>query len=793
MLKKNFQIAFRNILKQKAYNLLNAIGLATGIASGLIIALHIQEELSYEKDFSQSENIYRVHERDWAKSCPPLAIEMSANLPQLAAVSRFASHGTHVVDTDNNNPGEVTGFYADSSVFQVFGFKIIDGDQKQALTGLKTAVITESMAKRYFGDQSPVGKILKFDNRQEFPVVAVMSDLPRKSHLNFDYLISMPTFYADVPPDWTNNRGWMVMYTYARLNSETEFKNLKENWPDFIRKFYNGDPEVESKVRDQILQFIPLEDIHLKSDMEQEMAPNSSILYVYIFIAVEILILIVACSNFMSLFTTQAIKRMKEVGMRKIMGAKSFQLMTQFLTEVILLTILSVLLAIVFYQVALPLYNNLSGKSLGIWQIFEKDNLLVIGGILLFVIIVSGLYPAFFIARFKAGSFLREDKLPNSMPNRVRNGLVIFQFIVSVSLIASSILVHQQMNLIKNKDLGFDKDRVVNIKLYGQLWYKAFTQTEVVKNEFLKNPDIIAVGRVGNIIGEDLSVETVLPEDKEDQQNNFPSSRVIRIDENYIDAMNIPILAGRNFSRNFNDSSSFIINESAAKLMGLSDPVGKRIKNVTMNKAGTVVGLVKDYHFNSLRDKIEPLILEYRPEWTGYLTIKMGAGKTRETLSYIQSTIEKIAPGGLFVYDFLDDHLNALYRSEDNMGKVFQFFSMLTIIIACLGLLGLSAYSVESRTKEIGIRKVLGATVSGIVAMISSKFFKLVMAAYCIAVPVTWYGMHRWLANFAYQVDIQWWVFAITGVLIFMLALIVVSFHTLTAAMKNPVRSLRYE
>ena len=793
MLLNHFKIAFRNILKQKAYNSLNVIGLATGIAAGLLIALHLQEELSYEKKFEGYQNIYRIHDDQWAKSSPPLAIQMKERLPDIAALGRLASYGTRVVNTDDNNPGEVTGYYADSSVLDVFGFKVVAGDRKQALVAANTAVITQGMAKRYFGSQDPIGKLLHFDNQKEFPVTAVIEGIPGNSHIQFDYLISMPTFYKDIPDTWTNNRGWMVMYTYVRFKSDKEYEKTRVQMPRFIRDFYEGDPEADQRVADEQLRFQPLEDIHLRSNLEQEMSANSNIIYVYIFIAVEILILVVACANFMSLFTTQAIKRMKEVGMRKILGARPGQLMAQFLTEVILLTVISVVLSVVFYQLALPFYNNLAGKSLGLWQVFEKDNLLIMTAILTGVVLVSGLYPAFFISGFKAGSFLQENKLPSSMPNLVRNGLVVFQFMVSIALIAATLLVHQQMNLLQDKNLGFDKDQVVNIKLYGSLRSKASSETGAFKNEFLKNPNVLGVGRVGSMIGDDLSVEGVVPEGREQEANTIPSVRVLRVDEDYLTVMNIPLAAGRNFSRSMNDSTSFIINETAAKLLGLPEPVDHRLNNMTMNKKGKIVGVVKDYHFASLHNRIEPLVIEWRPDWTGLLTIKMRAGKTAETMEYIRTTVSKMAPGSLFVYSFLDDHLNALYKSENAMSNVFEFFSVLAIIIACLGLLGLSAYTIESRTKEIGIRKVLGASVTGIVTLVTSKFFILVIIAYVIAVPLTWYGMYYWLQNFAYQIDIHGWVFALTGLIIAVMAALAVGFNTVKAAVRNPVTSLRYE
>jgi putative ABC transport system permease protein len=349
------------------------------------------------------------------------------------------------------------------------------------------------------------------------------------------------------------------------------------------------------------------------------------------------------------------------------------------------------------------------------------------------------------------------------------------------------------MTLVKNKDLGFDKDQVVNVKLYGLLWHKTFTETPVIKNEFLKNPNILAVGRVGNMIGENLSVEAVVPVGKEQEADKYSSVRVMRIDEDYLNVIGATVLKGRNFSTKFNDSSSFIINESAVKALRLEDPIGKRINNLTMNLTGTIVGVVKDYHFASLHSQIEPLVMECRPEWTGWLTVKLGAGKTQEALEYIKHTVDGIAPGSLFVYDFLDDRLNMLYKSEDSMGKVFQFFSALAIIIGCLGLLGLSAYTVERKTKEIGIRKVLGSTVVGIVKMVSSKFFILVFIGLTISIPLTWYGMSLWLHNFAYQITIEWWVFALTAGVILVITVFVISFHTVSAALQNPVRALRYE
>jgi putative ABC transport system permease protein len=792
MYKSYFKVALRNIVKQKLYNGLNVAGLSVGIAAGLIIAIHIHEELSYEKSFADYDNIYRVHREGWAKSSPLLAEEIKAFVPEIDAIARFSFYGTRVVDTDNHNPGEVTGYYADSTVFNVFEFKILEGDA-HPLSAANTIVITQKMAHRYFGDENAVGKILKFDNEAEFPITAVIEDMPSNTHLKFDYLVSMPTFYKDVSEDWINRRGWMGMYTYAKLK-ENSYANVLARMPAFIRKYYTGHPEIEKMVETKAWQLMPLKDIHLHSHLENEMQANSNITYLYIFFGVELLILIVACANFMSLFTTQAIKRVKEVGMRKIMGAKPSQLMGQFLLEVTVLTVLSVAIALGLYYTALPVYNNLSGRSIVFAQILQKDFLMMLVTILSLIIVLSGLYPATFIARFKAGSFLKDSKLKSSMPSRVRNGLVVFQFVVSISLISASILMHQQLNLMKNKDLGFDKDQVVNIKLYGYLWWRAYSERDVFKNEFLKSPDILAVGKTGSMIGDRLSMETVVPEGKDPDRDQIPTVRVLRVDEGYLDAMDIKLVAGRNFSKEFNDSASFIINEKAAQMLNLSSPLTESLDNFTRDhRKGKIVGVVKDYHFASLHDEIEPLIIECEPRAVGHLVIKIRAGKTAEALEFIQKTVNTLAPNSLFAYEFLDDRLNLIYKAEDSVGKIVQFFSGLAIAIACLGLLALSAYTVESRSKEISIRKVLGANLANIVSLVSSRFVRLVLISLVVAIPLTWYVMDQWLKNFAYKITIDWWVFAISGFAVLMLAALVTGFHSVRAAAGNTVEGLRAE
>lgn len=783
----NIRIAFRNILRQRAYNTLNTIGLATGIACGLIIALYIKQELSYDRSFENSDLIYRAHMNGWAKSSPPLAGLMGEYFPEIESVGRFAFSGSHAVSSDGSLPVESQGYFADSTVLKVFGFKLLAGEPDQALRTGETVVITQSLAKRMFGDEkNAIGKVLDFDGNFQLTVNAVMQDVPENSHLKFDYLFPIKV------QNWGDSRGWMVMYTYARFKSEEASEKAHDRMPGFLRSYYQGAPEIEKYVAEGAIRLQPLTDIHLKSANEQEMGPNGDLMNVYIFIAVEALILIVACANFMSLFTTQAIRRVKEVGMRKVLGAKPRQLMMQFFVEVVILALVSLFLAIIIYQLVLPYYNNLAGRSLQPWQIFQSDNLFIMGSILAIIIVSSGLYPAIFIARFRAGSFLREQGMPGSFPNLVRSGLVVFQFAISAILIASTIIVHQQMRLLQDKQLGFDKDQVVFVKLYGKLYEKFTKEGRIFKNELMRDAGVATVGSVSNFIGDDLSVESVVPQGKESE--TFPSVRVERVDDGYLDVLNVEFASGRNFSSQFNDSASYILNESAVKALRLENPIGQVVSNPSVgNKVGKIVGVVKDFHFASLRTQIEPLVLEYKPEWTGVLAMKIKGGNIPESMKKIEATVNRVAPNSLFVYSFLDDKLDALYRAERNLASVFQFFAALAIIIACLGLVSLSAYTVERRTKEIGVRKVLGATVTGLVTMLSGRFLFLVVTAFAIAIPVTLYFMKEWLQHFAYKIDIQWWIFALTAIIIVAVTAIVVGFHTIRAALVNPVRALRYE
>jgi len=793
MLKNFFKVAVRNLFKQRSYSLLNLFGLSLGIACGLLLTLHIKEELSYEKSFPKHDRIFRVANTEWSKSSPPLAGEMIKYFPEIKSIGRFAEAGTNVINSDPDHKFECTGYFADSTVDYIFDLKPVAGNPFHALTEPFALVITRSMAKKFFGEANPLGQKLKINNQDEVWVRAVIEDPSPNSHLQFDYLYSMTSFYKFVPQNWLDSKGWMFGWTYILLNKKEDITRIKSRIEDFWLKYKRDDPNKdEVRAEAKAVRFQPLTDIHLTSNLIQEMGPNSSIIYIYIFIAVEVLILLIACVNFINLFTTQALKRLKEVSIRKILGAQKIQLVLQFLGEAFMLTILAGIIAVLLYQIALPFYNNIAGKQASASEILQPSNLLILAGIVFFAGLLSGLFPALFIAGFEPATALKGIRLPKTSASLLRKGLVVFQFVVAAFLIISTVLIYQQMKLFRNKQLGFDKDQVMVVKVYGSFREKLFKQPDVVKNEFLRNPDILAVGESSNVIGDDLSVESVTPVNAPSERE-YPTVRVYRVDDDYLKVLNIKLKEGRNFSRSFNDSASFIVNEKAAEVLALKNPLGSTVINNTRGVQGKVVGVIKDFHFTSLHNAIEPLVLEYNPGWTENLFIKIRAGKAQGVIRYLKGEVEKIAPGTLFSYGFLDDRIAGLYKKEDNMSQVLKAFSLLAIIISCLGLFGLAAHASEIRTKEIGIRKVIGANLPNLIQLLSKDFIVFVLIGNMLAWPLAWYAVHKWLQEFTYRINIQWQVFVLSALLTLIIASFTIAWHCIKTARTNPVKSLRTE
>ncbi|GAA4803123.1 ABC transporter permease [Olivibacter ginsenosidimutans] len=796
MIRNYIKIAWRNILRYKSNTAFNVLGLSLGIVCTLFLTLYITNELSYDKSFSKHDRIYRMVYTEWSKTAPPLADALQHYFPEIEATTRFAQAGTNVVRTTNNAQMEMSGFYTDSSTTKMFDLKSIAGNAFEALKEPSAVVLTKSTAKKLFGNKNPLGEKLVFQDEETMWVRAVIDDLPQNTHLQFDFLASMPTFYTIVEKaysGWTQSKGWMFGWTYIQLNRKASINRINRELIPFYTTYLKGEASDE-----QIKEFAatartqPLTDIHLKSDLIQEMSANGSMTYIYVFMAVEALILIMACINFINLFTTQTLRRLKEVGVRKIIGAKRSQLIFQFLMEAFLLTLIASLFALAFYKLLLPFYNRLTDGNYSVMAIFDKENLIVLFAIIFIVTLVSGLFPSLFASSFLPVKALKAIKTPNTIAVYIRKALVIFQFMIAGLLITSTLLIYQQMQYFQHKKLGFDKNQIVVATLYGDFKKNVETDPTILQQEFLSNPNVLSVARTSNIIGDPLSVEFIAPSNNPENKD-FGTLKVIRVDENFLNALNIPLKQGRNFSNARNDSNAFILNEQAVARLELKDPIHQSLTNHTIERQGNIVGVIKDFNFESLHHKIEPLVLEYAPKNTGSLLIKIRGGSIEKTLSFLKKKVQEVSPNTLFSYTFLDEKINTLYKKEHNMSSIVLVFTVLGIVISCLGLLGLIGYSTEMRTKEIGIRKIIGASIQQLLALLSKDTILLVIAGNLLAWPTAWFFIQKWLEYFAYKIAIPWWAFLLSILLTLVIAIFTVIWQCLKTVYTNPVDSLRNE
>jgi putative ABC transport system permease protein len=793
MLKNFLKLATRNLVRSGTYSLLNILGLSLGIACILLLGLHIKEELSYDKAFPKHDRIYRVGTTQWSKSSPPLAGEMTKYFPEINSIARFSDDGSNVFHTIDNKTANLSGYFADSSVIKVFDLQSVTGDPFKALSEPGSIVLTRSAATRLFGKTNPIGQKLVYNDHNDQFVKGVIEDLPANTHFHFDYLMPMTTFYKYVAPDGVKSKDWMFGWTYILLSKPEDITRVRARLNDFWTNYRTDEKKADAIKEAATARLLPLTDIHLHSDLIQEMEPNGSIIYIYIFIAVAILIGIIACINFVNLFTTQALKRQKEVAVRKVLGAPRSQLVLHFLGEALLLAALAGGIAILLFQAALPFYDDLTGRHVTLAYVFQPANLLLIIGLVAVTGLLSGLFPALFISGFDPASSLKAARTPASPASMLRKGLVVFQFVAAGFLIVSTLLVYRQMKLFRDHQLGFDKDQVADIRLYGDFKDKMLSHPDLIRSELLSNPNILSVAISGNTIGDGLSLEGVVPVQKE-AGRKYPNVHVMRVDEHYLDVMHIPLAEGRNFSTAYHDSASFIVNEAAARMFGFKQTLYSNIVNTTNNNLqGKIIGVVKDFNFRSLHNAIEPLVLEYRPQWGEHLLVRMRAGKIPEAIQWLQKKIAAITPSDIFDYSFLDEHISSLYRKEDNMSTILKWFSVFSVLISCLGLFGLAAYAAELRTREIGIRKVIGASTAGLVRLLSLDFLLPVLLGNILSWPIAWWAVSSWLHEFSYRIPIGWSVFALSLALTLTVAMLTIGFRCWQTARANPIKSLRSE
>jgi putative ABC transport system permease protein len=804
MFKNYFKTAWRNIRKNKLFSFINILGLSVGIATCFIIMLYVQDELSYDKFNVNANNIARIvfHANlnggkiDESFVMPPVAATMKKDFPEVQDATRIAGFGTPKIVYNNTTFKDDKFALVDPNFFSIFTLPMMEGNAATALAQPDGIVLTQETAEKYFGKSEAIGKVIEIntDSNRVYKVTGVIKNIPANSHFHFDAFGSLLSWRDATSDTWLGGN----YHTYLLLKPGTDLKKVEARFPVMVAKYMG--PQIQQQMGLSLKEFItkgnslgfalqPLKDIHLNSNTTTEFEPGGNATYVYIFGGVAIFMLIVACINFINLSTAGASKRAKEVGVRKVAGSGKLQLISQFLSESLLITFFALLVAFVLVQLALPAFNNIAGKHLS----FDVRPGLAFIGLGLLVGVVAGIYPAFYLSSFKPIAVLKGKLTGNHKSFGLRSSLVVFQFFISVALIIATIVVYQQMKYIQNKDLGYNKEQIIMLPNS----YALGKNEQVFKQQMLQDPRIInATASYYRPAGPtNYNNALAYPQGND---HLIVNGVEYNVDENYIPTLGMKMVSGRNFSKSFaTDSTGIILNETAAHALGWNDmsAVGKTIIRQNSNRGANVpfhvIGVVKNFNFKSLHEAISPLYMSLNPE--GGLIFKIKTTDVAGLLATMKKNWDAYNTGEPFTYNFLDDLFNKTYSAEQKTGTILNIFSVLIILVACLGLFGLVTYTAEQRTKEIGIRKVLGASVSQVTQMLSKEFLKLVLVASLFAFPVAWWAMHQWLQSFAYRVNISWWIFFVAGFVALFIALITVSFQAIKAAIANPVKSLRTE
>ena len=808
MFKNYLKTALRNLWRNKGFSAINIIGLAVGLATCLLIIIYVMDELSYDRYNEKADRTYRLDgdikfggNHFILAVAPPLAgPSMLQDYPEVEQYTRFRSQGGLLVKKGNQNIREDKVVYADSTLFNVFTLPMIAGDPRTALVAPRSIVITEKMARKYFNGTDIIGRTLVVNDSINYKVTGVIKDLPSQSHFNFEFFRPMSEFADSRATDeWLSNN----YSTYVVLKKGSDPKKFEAKLRSMVTKYIA--PLIRSAVNQSLEEFeksgshvsfstMPLTSIHLHSNKMAEIGANGSIQYVYIFSATAAFILLIACVNFMNLSTARSSNRAKEVGVRKVLGSLRGDLITQFMAESILVSFISLLLALGIAWLLLPYFNQMAAKEMSI-GLFSRPWLAP--GLLVLVVLVgvlAGSYPAFFLSAFRPIAVLKGNLAGGFKTGMLRNSLVVFQFGISIFLMVGTVVIYNQLNYIRSKKLGFNRDHVLVI----QNVYPLGRSVESFKEDLLKMPGVQGATMTGFLPTSDSRNDNAFFLGPDLDTKKAISMQNWEVDDQYIPVLGMQMQAGRNFLPSFpTDSDGVVINGAAARMMGVADPIGQKLYEIrdiqTKNvKIWHVIGVVQDFNFNSLREVISPMGL-FMQENRGNIALRINTGNISRLVGQIQDKWRTMAPSQPFSYSFMDDDFNALYKTEQRMGQISLSFSLLAICIACLGLFGLAAYAAEQRTREIGIRKVLGASVTNVIGLLSMNFLKLVLISALIAFPLAWWAMHNWLQDFAYRIDVSWKVFALAAVLSVAIALFTVSFQAIKAAVANPVKSLRSE
>jgi putative ABC transport system permease protein len=806
MYKNYLKVALRNFWKNKAFSAINIIGLASGLAVCLLIVLYVVDELSYDKYNKNADRIYRLDadiyfnntSAIFAVAPDPLAPTLKRDFPEIEEAVRINNQTDILVKKDNQNVQDHNAAFADSTFFKVFTIPMIYGNPETALKEPNSIVIDETTAKKYFNSTDVLGKTLVVDNTNYCKITGVIKDIPKQSHFHFHFIRPKT---KNVNDSWLSNNTFNYVMVRPGVTQEKLQKDVDATINNYLGKelesaLHASLKDLGNKGNHFIYHATPLTDIHLHSNKSYEIEANGDITYVYIFSVIAIFILLIACVNFMNLSTARSANRAKEVGIRKVAGSLRTHLITQFLTETVLLSFFSLLLAILIAALLLPLFNQLAVKDMSVTKLFSTWLFPVMIGLVFVVGFLAGSYPAFYLSSFQPIDVLKGKIAKGFKSSWLRSGLVVFQFTISIMLIIGTIVIYNQLDYIRSRKIGYNRDQVFVLL---NAWYLD-KQIHTFRNELLNIPGI-----TNATISGDLPTGTSFDNEGwfRDATMNATKAVVLTnfyVDENYIPTMGMQMAQGRNFSKDFpSDSLGVILNEAAVKILGFKDPFKETLYRPNFSSGGVngslgyhVVGVVKDFNFSSMHSNVGPLIIQESENW-GAIAVRINSKNISSVINSIQTKWKSMTSGQPFNYTFMDADFNKIYTAEQQTGKLFITFAVFAIFIGCLGLFGLVTYAAEQRTKEIGVRKVLGASVGGIVAMLSKDFAKLVLIASVIAFPVAWWAMHKWLQSFAYRINISWWIFIVAGAAAILIALITVSLQAIKAAIANPVKSLRTE
>ena len=809
MFRNYFKIAVRNLLKYKFYSVINILGLSIGIAAFLFIFLYVQDELSYDRYHQYADQIVRVdfharlgdNETHAAQNTAPAGPMFAADYPEIEAFCRFRSRGSFLVKYEENHYKERKIIYADSSFFQFFSIPLISGDAKKALAEPNAVVLNQRMAKKYFGTQDPIGKTLLLNNNRSFKITGVMENIPTNTHFDFDFLLSMGSLEESRSENW----GSINFSTYFLMKEGIDLVDFENKLQLSLRQYF--EPVIQQYVGSTweefigsgnfaLLDVVKLTDIHLHSDKTEELAANGDIRYVYVFGVIGLFILLIASINFVNLSTARSVTRSKEVGVRKVVGAQKANLIRQFLSESILTALVALFLAYGILYLALPWFNDISGKSLQMSSFSAPNFVFMALGLGLLTGVLSGIYPSFILSGFQPVSVLKSHLKSKQSGNLFRNSLVVFQFFITTLLIVFTLVVFRQLQYMQNKKLGYNKDQVLVVN-------DAFAlgeNTDAFKQKMLSYPAVKHASVTGFTpvnIDANRNTSSYFRGTNATQENAILIANW-RVDFDYVKTMGMQIVQGRDFDQRLStDSTAIIINEELARQLAYEDPIGKKMSGFIDNTGENmqiydVIGVVKNFHFSSLRDAIGPLAL-FIGNSRGAISMRLEGSEVGDFIYQLESDWKAMAPNQPFSYQFLDERFSRMFTVEQQLGKIAGVFAFLAIFIACIGLLGLATFIAQQRTKEIGIRKVLGASIPTLVYLLCKDFGKLILIAFLIAIPVSWYFMNQWLADFAFATSIGVGVFLLAGVLIMAMTLLSVLYQSTRVALVNPVDTLKYE